>query len=1094
MDTQSFVVKPADKSVWDLPVLDASQDAVRRAGVTRHVLFRGASGSGKTTTLLSVVADTVVAGQSFVYLAPDRVRAERVSAPLQAIAPNVPRPARSVVSYAYSVIDTWRSHRADPLGGLELLTGAQEDALLGSVMGELVRPELDRYMSGGKASALLRMEMRNLISTVDRWGLSVADLTHFAQQYDFPLWADAARVLFELETNCHANVRGTLRLRHSQVERMAASLLEKWDVDAAEHQVTADIPLPDVVIVDGLQDMTASTLKLVETMAHCGARIVAASNPDAAVGTYRGAIPQLDLLLGRRLGVEALTLAHCYRGTSHTRGAMRRVTDGITVAGNVSYRYAEAEGGESVPESKHSIALTVAHTEAQLGAHIARILRENYLFHDRQWSEQAVLVRSRAQAATIRRHLRRSSVPVDTSTRAFQFMVEPTTRLLIELIARADSRSNSDTKILLNELVASAFVGVDTVDLHRLLRAYRGLLIEQGTLAPDEDFDLEALLMHLQVNNLLGDGAAGLSDAIREECAQSDELVRLLPTLEKLSRAAMIWEVAQSCCEQRPRQALWDLWVATDVAQEWQQRAIGATSDAQWYDNQLDAVVALFRVADVWEQRNPSDTAMDFASDIQSHELPTDTLLKRAYRHDAVSVVTPSEAAGGHWPVVVIAGAQHEQWPNTVLRNQMLHADTLAELCLLKETGAEPLTWAELTHVRLQRRRVKDDEYRMFAAALGLVDEELHMAVVSNDHSAPSELVERVFGVRPDDRVETVERHEDGTVRYVVAPAPSPLDTVGVVGDLRFWACAPADHDREKSASARQALAMLVHEGIRGAHPKEWGTPGALSSEQAIIGGEKPSISPSAVERIETCPLNWFASKIGAESTPGHSAAMRGTFVHSLAECYHSDPSVSVLELFDAAWPDYSEQVDPMDRNREYEKVKTCVEVLHSYLSSLPPEVERKTAVEQFISQDMGRYIIRGMIDRLEPSGDGFRIVDFKTGKAKKLEEALVDPQLQTYQVALHAKGVTVTEAVLQYLSEKSGTRGNPTGEVHGKGMRTQPALTPEQRADRLNLLEEDIAVMNAARFQAVTSPKCDFCSLYEICPAQNTEEAKKNA
>lgn len=1166
---------PPSEHARRLPPLDQSQGRIVKSCAQNHVVFRGSPGAGKTTTLLHVIKEAVAAGQSFAVLVPDRARADRLARPVQALAPEASRPVKTAVGFAYSVIDRWRTYRADPLGGVELLTGAQEDALVGEMLTRLNLEQMQPYMGTGEPRGMLKMELRNLLSTADRWGVGPGELIALSEHFSFPLWQPAARVLFELDADIHAEKRGQLRLRHSQVERMAADLLENWESNAAEAQVTADLPLPDLICVDGMQDMTASTIRLLEAMAACGARLVIASEPDAAVATYRGAIPQADLLIAHSLDVPIVELDGVYRGTEQIRHAIRRVSESITVAGPSTRRRAHLtlpapltspdeapsleegpspEGGADTPHLAEapaappshggtsptgenqlalppaSIHLKAAHTDAQMGAHIARILRENYLFYGRSWANQVVIVRSRSIAQQVRRHLRRASVPINTSTRAFEFMSEPTTRLLIHLIVDATPDGQGDPLSAMNALVSSAFIGVDPVDLHRLLRCYGGVIARDNELDQAQALPLEDALLRLYLDPI--DKAAGqtLNAQTQEDCTKHPELARFTPILEKLTTAAGVWQAARTYGTQRPRQALWSLWEAAGVADAWQQRAISTAPDSYWFDEQLDAIVALFRVADVWEQRNPAGVASAFAAHIRNHDLPIDTLLPAPHRPDAVSVLTPAEAAGGQWPVVIIAGAQHERWPNVVLRNQMLHADTLAELKLWQATGADDPTWADLTHIRQQRRRVKDDEYRMFVCALGAATEELHLAVVSNEGSAPSELIDRTLGSRPGDRVEGIARDEDGTARYPVTPAPSPLDSAGVIGDLRYWACIPtrdtapsaahisADastpldssaspestqasaslpggassqvHDRKQTA--RRALAMLSVEGIRGAHPREWGTPGALSSDQPLLGGQKPSISPSAVEKIETCPLLWFASKMGAESTPGHSAATRGTFIHALAEVYHYDRSIPIRTLFEQRWPEYSAGLDALDLARERQKLEDCVNGLEAYFAHVPPEVEDLTQVELFIRQDMGDFWITGLIDRLEPDGDGVKIVDFKTGAPKKPEEALVDPQLQTYQVALRAQGAKVTGAQLQYVREKDKGGRNPAP-AHINGMRIQNPLTPEEHADRLDKFTQDIATMNAPHFQAIIGPKCTYCSVAAICPAQQGNDGGAN-
>lgn len=1127
------MLTPSSAANFQLPPLDAAQEAVRLKAEREHAIFRGAPGSGKTTTVLAVVADAYARGVSFVVLTPDRGRADRIVPYVRAIAPHATRPVKTSVGFAYSIIDSWRNFRADPLGGVELLTGAQEDAQVEEALIASGDPRLTSLMSDGHPSALMRMEMRNFISTADHFGLSRNDLYGIAENLNFPLWKGSADLRHTLSSEVSVEHRGALRLRHSTVERMAADLVGIWEDEAADKQVTAALPVPDVVVVDGLQDMTASTIYFLSKLAEMGARIVASSEPDASVATYRGAIPQADLLLARNLGVDIQEITTVYRGSADIRSAVRRITDAITVAGvsarrrstvplangsaqvfsdahegarASSSRLAGSEvlaGGDALAgsgalagaEETPSVHLTAAHTEAQMGAHIARILRENYLFHGYAWAEQAVIVRSRATASAMRRHLRRGSVPINTTTRAFEFMTESSTRLMVEMLA---AEPGQDVEELMSELVTSPLVGVDSVDMYRFLRAFTAVL-EEDEVGRTEALTLPELFDRLRLSIAERESGTTVNATMRSYIQHVPHIAAFQGVIEKLTRAAHIWQEAQSSKELRPRHALWNVWHACGVADQWQELAISNGRDSAWYDGQLDAVVGLFRVADVWEQRNPAGYASDFVSVIRNHDLPIDTLTKTAQRPESVSVMTPAEAAGGEWKVVIVAGAQHERWPNVVLRNQMLHSDTLADVMLRRATGAEEASWAEVTHVRQQRRRIKDDEYRLFAAAIGTAQEELHLVVVSNDSSAPSELVDRALGIRNNDRVSSVERCEDGTIRYRVKPAPSPLDVAGVIGDLRYWAAHPIHEETSEAQVARirqaqVALAFLIIEGIRGAHPNEWETPGALSSHATILQGMKPRISPSAVERIETCPLMWFANKIGADSSRGYSAATLGTFIHALAEEYHYDKSQSVWSLFERYWPAYSANLDPLDEKRERLKIEQRIEGLECYFEHLPEWKEELTEVEVPVTQDMGHYIISGKIDRIEPvEGGGFAIVDFKTGKAKSEKDVLSDPQLQTYQVAMRAGNKPVKSARLQYLSVGEKTGRNPMTACEA-GARSQAALSPEEYSDRLTKLEEDVALMNANRFEARMSNRCDYCSLKSMCPAQQFAERTRDA
>lgn len=1121
MTSTTLVIVPARPLQVPAVALDDAQQRIVELAGKGHLIFRGIPGAGKTTTLLSIVATLRDAGQRFAVLAPDRQRAAHLNEQVRVLVENVARPVNTPAGFAYGVIERWRNLRADPLGGVELVTGAQEDAQIGHILTESVPEELRAFVGDdGQASALLRMELRNLFSTAQRLQVSPDRLRELGELFDFPAWVGAAGVHEELENqpDRHVHYRGAMRVTHSQVEGIAAQLMATWDETAAVEQLTADNPLPDVVVVDDLQDMTPATVSMLAVMAQSGCRIIAASEPDVSVATFRGAIPLADVLLARLLGIEIVELESCHRGSGVLRSMVRRISAHVTNAGPAHRRQVEKlerskgqvdecteeEVGSTseglVGEGRHEAMtprILVAQTNAQMGAQIARLLRENYLFQQIGWEQQVVIVRSQSQVRDIQRQLKRFSVPVDTATQAFHFMAEPSTRMMLRLLHGAALDSGEDTDALLSDLMSSSLIGVDPVDLRRLLRAYSVVLHEEGELQGGDSPSVSMLLERFAPAQ---DAHSSGGKTLKNEAASADvaayrPLRRYQDTIAKLIDTAVIWESARKSVELRPRQALWEVWQAAGLAQQWQERAIGTGKDATWYDTQLDALVALFRVADIWEQRNPAGNAYQFVSDIISQDLPVDTLGQKAYRPAAVQVLTPAQAAGQEWDIVIIAGAQDGQWPNATLRHHMLHSDILAEIAIGAMIGSEEENWAQIADPRRRRHSVRDDEYRLFLSALSRARHSVCFAAVLNEDAAPSELIERAIGVHPDDRLhDGIPRDEEGRIRFEVQPAPSPLDQTGLIGDLRFWATASQETCEQDGMDPRafedlqntayEALGVLIREGIPGAHPTYWQTPGEITTDQPLLQGIKPRISPSAVEKIETCPLQWFAGYVGADSRPG-GAATRGTFIHALAEDFQKDPSISVTDLYHQRWPEYSQDMDAIEKRTEKEKVEACVNGLQAYFDSLPLETLQGAKAEEYIRVEMENYTIRGMIDRLEPYGDKWKIVDFKTGTPKTEEQALEDPQLQTYQFALGEMGLEVEGAQLQYVGQ-GAKRGVPT---HVAGQRLQPALTAEKYEQRRRQLDDDVKVMNSAVFEARRNPKCQFCSFRPICPAWGATE-----
>ena len=118
-----------------VPQLDQYQRAVCDAvAAGQHAVVRSMPGSGRTTCALAVVQQAVNRSDNVMMLVPDRNRADWLQPRVEALAPHTVRPVRTPAGCAYQVVSTWRTVRADPLGPVQLVTGAAEDQLIADLM------------------------------------------------------------------------------------------------------------------------------------------------------------------------------------------------------------------------------------------------------------------------------------------------------------------------------------------------------------------------------------------------------------------------------------------------------------------------------------------------------------------------------------------------------------------------------------------------------------------------------------------------------------------------------------------------------------------------------------------------------------------------------------------------------------------------------------------------------------------------------------------------------------------------------------------------------------------------------------------------
>ena len=1037
---------------WRLPELTAEQRAVVEAARSGDVIARGAPSSGRSTCALAVFEQAVSAGASAVILAPDRTRADVLTPRAQALGPAVVRPVRTPASFAYQVVATWRTQREVPLEGVELVTGAAQDQALAELLASVDAPWPEEIGEQMRAMPAFRAELRNLVARAGEAGMDAASLSEAGARFGHPEWVGAGAIVAALEEGPEHSPEypQTLRVDLSRIQSLAAELIGTWQGRAEERGVQAPCPVPDVVIVDDLQDCTPSTLMLLGACRDAGARIVAFSDSDVAVAGYRGGEPHLDRRLAAALGVQIAELGRVYDTSRAVRELARQACARIAQSGSPARRGAQV--ADDAPEG--ALVTHLGATPSQMGALIARALRSRHLHDGVDFSDQVVIVRSSSMVAETRRYLARGGVPLAGGGRAFDFASQPTTRLLLDLVTLPTGDSDTDAaqrRELAERLVPSALVGADALAVHRLLRRLNAARIQAA-----EEAGEESALIPLTVADLVDEPdtwrptlEAG-SQAPGRRGWNDRTLARALET------AARMWELGRQG-NARPQQRLWELWEACGVAEDWRSRAIRSDEASAWYDDQLDAVVALMRVADVWEQRNPAGSARDFASELLAGSVPIDTISRVGVRPGGVEVLTPAQAMGRRWQVVVLAGLQDGAWPNLRLRDRILRADLLADVgagrFAVGEDGREEL----IDSTRAARRAVLDDEYRLFVAAITRSRRYVHAGAVRSEDAAPSvffDAVARLAGTPREDDMVPLDQVD------------APLSLPGHIADLRARA---ASDDRVDAELAATLLALMAREGIASAQPERWLGAGGTPTTAEPYGGDV-TLSPSQFERALACPLRWFLTTIGADG-PSNAAASLGTLVHALAEDNPHGSAQELTEALEARIEELGYNLDTWAGRHADRRAHTIVDNLASYMAGVPGQVE----VERSVEAQVEGVTIRGRMDRLEHVDEGVRVTDLKTGKSGYSAKTVPDnPQLAAYQMALLAAGERVAGARIALLGDKKPQSFD------------QWPLEGETLEGWREKVREVAAIARGPYFEATPSEKaCLYCSFDRLCPAR---------
>ena len=1046
-------LRSRDADWWRLPELNPEQSAVVLAARSGDVIARGASGSGRSTCALAVFERAAAQGRSALILAPDRARVDVLTPRAQALGPDTVRPVRTPASFAYQVVATWRTQRDVPLEGVELVTGAAQDQMLAEALESVDAPWPEDIGEQMRAMPAFRSELRNLVARAGEAGMGAAALSEAGARFGCPQWQGVGAIVAALEEgpqHCPEYPQ-TLRVDLSRIQSLAADLIDAWEKDAPSLGVQASCPVPDVVIVDDLQDCTPSTLTLLRACRDAGARIVAFSDSDVAVAGYRGGEPHLDRRLASTLDIEIEELGQVYDTSRAVRELEQQACARIAQSGSPARR--EASVADDAPAGQ--LVTHLGATPSQMGAMIARAIRSHHLHDGIAFSDQVVIVRSSSMVVETRRYLERGGVPVAGGGRAFDFATQPTTRLLLDLVTMPVGDSDTDVaarRELAERLLPSPLVRADALAVHRLLRRLNAARAQAA-----EDAGDEVAQVPLTSADLVDDPETWKPTLEQAEQAGGKRARAAALLARPLETAARLWELGMSGSA-RPQERLWSLWEACGVAGDWRSRAIASDESSAWYDDQLDAVVALLRVADVWEQRNPAGSAVRFASELLSGSVPIDTISRVGVRPSGVEVLTPAQAMGRRWRVVVLAGLQDGAWPNLRLRDRILRADLLADVgagrTVVGEDGREEL----IDSTRSARRVVLDDEYRLFVAALSRSRCIVHAGAVRSEDAAPSVFFDMVARLAGTPRVGDI---------VPVDQVDAPLSLSGHIADLRARAASPDDPvDAELAATL---LAFMAREGIASAQPERWlGAGGTPTSAQDYRG--QIVLSPSQFERALACPLRWFLTTIGADA-PSNAAASLGTLVHAVAEEHPHGTPEELTAALEARIEELGYNLDTWAGRVADRHARDIVNNLASYVVGVPGDV----TVEQTVSAEVEGVTIRGRMDRLEQVDEGVRVTDLKTGKSGYTKASVKEnPQLAAYQMALLASGEKVAGARIALL-------GGSKPQIFD-----QPVLEGEELERWREWVREVALGARGPYFEARPSAEaCRYCSFDRLCPAR---------
>ncbi|WP_104131936.1 ATP-dependent DNA helicase [Cryobacterium sp. M91] len=1078
--------------------LDADQQAVLDLPDAVSAAVIGAPGSGKTSTLVELVADRVLnrgySPSAVLVLVPTRAGAtalrDRIALRL-AVPTNGPL-ARSANSVAFQIVRSAVAQAGGPTP--TLLTGGEQD----QIIAELLQGHLDDETAGAPSGPVwpdtlgadvrqlrgFRTELRDLMMRAVEYGVTPEQLERFG--LGRPEWVAAAEFIRGYEEAKDQARPG--QYDSTELARYAAAIVAGAEVGPAGAATLGTLAGLRLIVLDDAQEVTQATLTLLAQFQARGVAIIAVGDPDISTGSFHGAHPDALGRLGQYLGLgpvgapvgssagpaaaspsggiaPPIVLGTVYRHGAGIRQVIQRITSRIGAAAAGTQRAAGSAQAEpdavseiafdgsddpalsapsavTAPETltapdavpEPSVHTVIATSPADQLAVIARLLRERHVIDETPWSRMAVIVRTGSLVPSISKGLAALEVPTQVSTASTALRDEYAVKAFIVALEVTLGRKALDSQAAI-ELLRGPLGGLDPITLRRLRAALRQQELATDTPAPRSADDL--LVAALYDPELL----ATIDNRTARRAAGCGASLR----------QAAIEYAAGATIEE----LLWGLWQRSGLDREWKEQSTGTGIVVDEANHNLDAVVALFSAAQRYVERTPSAPPVLFLEHLVDTDVPEDTLAPRALGA-AVTVSTPSGTIGRSWDVVVLAGVQANVWPDLRIRGSLLGAGDLALIASGQDASGTDA-----------RTAVLHDELRMFAQAASRATTELLVTAVNNEENEPSVF----FRLLP----------QPAPTLGADDPAHYPVSLRGLTGrlrrDLTRAIHSPGRVDSAtRAADAAATLARLADENVPGASPDEWyglADPSTVRPLNDPEAGDQPvRVSPSRMAAFETCPLHWLIGQVGGGDS--NTAANLGTIIHKVMEDATDRRPEALWQGVEARWNELDFDADWQSRVQKV-AARELTDRLASYLLDFENGGGELLSAEGTFQLEVSGAVLSGTIDRVERQADGRAvIVDLKTGKGDATSDTGVaeHPQLGAYQLAFQEGAIDGVSSDMALAGARLVIVSSGTVKQNYRNP-TQPAFTPEQLEAFRTRVGDDAAGMGGATFIAEITSHC---------------------
>jgi superfamily I DNA/RNA helicase/RecB family exonuclease len=361
------------------------------------------------------------------------------------------------------------------------------------------------------------------------------------------------------------------------------------------------------------------------------------------------------------------------------------------------------------------------------------------------------------------------------------------------------------------------------------------------------------------------------------------------------------------------------------------------------------------------------------------------------------------------------------------------------------------------------------------------VQEEMRIA-----YTAMTRARARVVWTATDAGVDQGERRPS---RFLLAASgAASLDDISTPGqvDLEPISVAEAEvalrrivGDPEGAAPSRTAAVALLASPPRPTWDARYFPGIAVQGPDRPVLSENFSMSPSQADSYSRCPRRYAIERRLKLPEPESTHMTSGSLIHHALELAereilgtgerHGDPEVAIAFLREG-WD--SGQFGTPALNRAW--LNRAEGVIRDLYGRWPEDSAPPVELEKEVELVVGGVTWYGVVDRLEQSDEGLRIVDYKTGKSlPNLKEAAVSVQLGFYALAIEAMspGQKVVSAQLWF----------PAVNARTLTVRKLDMARLDEVEETIRQITADVASEN---WEPRVSNGCNRCGIKRSCPA----------